>query len=239
LAAEFRILTHLLKGAGRYPDDTERLRRFYAPQAEHYDRFRDRLLHGRHEMISYLAPKPGDRLVELGAGTGRNLEFFDEPTLRQMGAVTLVDLGAPLLDIARRRAARWSNVQVVEADAALYRPAAPVDRVYFAYSLSMITDWRAAIDNAAAMLRPGGLIGAVDFYVSARQGGPGRKQHGWPTRFFWPHWFAHDGVRLGPEQLEYLLSRFEIVRLREHRGSVPYIPRLRVPYYIFTGRKPG
>ncbi len=49
-------------------------------------------------------------------------------------------------------------MRAVEADAATYRRDEPVDCVYFSYSLAMILDWRSAMDNALAMLRPGGIL---------------------------------------------------------------------------------
>ena len=37
------------------------------------------------------------------------------------------------------------------------------DRVIFSYVLSMIPDWRAALDTGAALIAPGGSLHAVDF----------------------------------------------------------------------------
>lgn len=236
IAADLRVLGRLLRGAARTGSDAERLTRFYAAQATDYDRFRERLLHGRADLIHHLAPAPGSRIVELGAGTGRNLEFLG-PRLGALASVTLVDLCPPLLAVARKRWAGHPSVRVVEADATHFLPETPVDCAYFAYALSMIGDWRGAIDNVHAMLRPGGLVGSVDFFVSDAARQPGRIRHGWPTRNFWPRWFAHDGVRLSPGPLDHLLSRFEVVHLEERRGGVPYMLGLTVPYYIFVGRK--
>ena len=56
-------------------------------------------------------------------------------------------------------------------------PEAPVDVVTFSYSLTMIPDWFAAIENALRMLRPGGQIGVVDFYVSRKY--PAQPLHLW------------------------------------------------------------
>ena len=108
----------------------------------------------------------------------------------------------PLLEQARRRAARWPGiVNVVEADAENYRPDHAVDCVYFSYSLSMTADWRKALCNAVRILRPGGTLGVVDFFVSEDSPPSGLARHGWLERQFWRHWFAHDGVRLDPRHL--------------------------------------
>jgi S-adenosylmethionine-diacylgycerolhomoserine-N-methlytransferase len=236
-----RVLLHLLRGQQREGSHAERLQQFYAPQAGHYDRFRERLLHGRRELIERLAPPPGATVVELGGGTGRNLEYFG-PRLLSLARMEVVDLCPALLAQARVRAARWPEVvSVVEADACTYRPqwagTTAVDCVYLSYALTMIPDWRGAIDNALSLLRPGGLLGIVDFYVSSADVPPGRARHGWIARQFWPRWFGHDGVRLNADHLPELLRRTEPLHLEERLAPVPYLPGVRAPYYLYVGRK--
>ena len=96
-ASDARILLHLLRGQPRRGGHAERLQAFYAPQANAYDDFRERLLQGRQALIEMLAPAPGERVVELGAGTGRNLLFFGD-RLAGLEQATLVDL-CPALPI--------------------------------------------------------------------------------------------------------------------------------------------
>ena len=105
-------------------------------------------------------------------------------------------------EVPRRKAA-MAKVRVVEADAVSYRPEAPADLVYLSYSLTMMQDWQGALNNALGMLRPGGRLGVVDFYVSDADPPPRLPDH-----------VLHEGV-----------------------GSVPYLPGLRVPYYLFVGRR--
>ena len=236
MIAEARVLWSLLRGQPRRGSHAERLQAFYAPQATRYDRFREHLLHGRQALIEALDVPPGSRVVELGGGTGRNLLYFGG-RLPGLAGVDLVDLCPAMLAEARRRTAAWPNVRVVEADATSWRPAAAVDAVYFAYSLTMMPAWRAAIDNAIGMLRPGGRLGVVDFYVSRADPAPGLQRHGTLTRHFWRHWFGHDGVVLDPAHLDYLRLRLPDHALHEARGGVPYLPFLRAPHYRFIGRK--
>jgi len=235
LVAEARVLLALARGAARDGSHAERLQRFYAPQAEAYDAFRERLLHGRRELVDLLPIATGGHLVELGAGTGRTLEFFGQ-RLAQLASVEAVDLCPALLDVARRRLARWPNARVIEADASRYRPSHLADVVYFSYALTMIPDWRAAIDNALGMLRPGGVLGGVDFHLP----GPDAQRHmqrAARVSRFWRTWFAHDGVQLSREHLLYLRARLATEVCLERAAPVPYLPGLRVPYYIFVGRK--
>lgn len=230
MLADARTLLQFARGTVSRGSHAERLQAFYGPQAAHYDAFRERLLHGREDLIRRLAPPPGATVIELGGGTGRNLEYFGH-RLRSFARIEVVDLCPALLEVARRRCARWPHVAVaVEADATTYRPPQPADCVYFSYALTMIPDWRAAADNALAMLRPGGLLGVVDFFAAPRGG---------LARGFWRRWFGHDGVNLDPRHLPYLIERTEPVCCEQRRAAVPYLPGLRAPYYVYVGRKPA
>lgn len=236
LLGDFAVLQRMLRGMPRSASHASALSEFYAPQAPHYDRFRERLLHGRAELIARLPLPERAHVIELGGGTGRNAEFFGE-RLARIETLEIVDVCAPLLAQARDRARRLPQLRVVEADATAYRPKQPVDCVYFSYALTMIPDWCAAIANALAMLKPGGVLGVVDFYVSAARP-QGTARHGLITRRFWPAWFRHDGVRVSAQHLPELCRRLPDHEVFEARAHVPYLPLGRVPYYIFIGRKP-
>ena len=231
---EFRVLRQLARGMPRRGSHGERLAGFYADQAGAYDRFRERLLAGRAERIARLAVPPGAHLVELGAGTGRNLDFF-APAVQENCRFSLVDLCGPLLAQARQRVAGRPNVRVIEADATAWQPEQPADVVLLSYALTMMPSWRGVIANARRMLAPHGRIAVVDFYVSAAAPAPGLSRHGAFTRLFWPRWFAHDGVQLGPERLAELRQQFPRHTLVEDAHPVPYLPGLRVPHYRFVG----
>lgn len=237
LIADSRILWQMLRGQSRSGTAAERLQAFYAPQASRYDAFRARLLHGRSDLIDRLVTPPGATVVELGGGTGSNIDRFGR-RMQALSRYTLVDLCPALLEQARTRAEVHRNVELVEGDVTRYRPAQPVDCVFFSYSLTMIDDWRAALLNAVSMLKPGGTLGVVDFYVSSARPRSGYMRHAGWERWLWRRWFAHDGVRLSPEHLEALADALpDHVRL-EKQGDLPYVPMVKVPYYIFIGRKP-
>lgn len=242
LLSDSMVLLHLLRGQrGKLGENghAERLQRFYAPQASRYDDFRDRLLHGREELVARLAPPPGSTVVELGGGTGRNIEFLGARML-SLERVEIVDVCPALLSQAGERCARWPEVaRAVQADAATYVPERPADCVFFSYSLTMMPDWRAALANALRMLRPGGLLGVVDFYVSGPAPATGHVRHHPLERWFWQKWFAHDGVHLSVEHLDALEQCTDPVHRGEHKGDIPWLPALKAPYYVFVGRKPA
>jgi S-adenosylmethionine-diacylgycerolhomoserine-N-methlytransferase len=155
--------------------------------------------------------------------------------------VYVVDLSESLLKVAADRfAARgWNNAVATAADATTFRPDEGLaDVVTFSYSLTMIPDWFAAIENALAMLKPGGHIGVVDFYVGRKYSAADTKQHRWLARTIWPPWFATDNVFPSPDHLPFLRHHFEQVELVEERNRMPYVPLLKTPYYRFIGRKP-
>jgi ubiquinone/menaquinone biosynthesis C-methylase UbiE len=238
LRSDFAVLRRMLHGMPRAKSHAAALTEFYGAQAHHYDRFRERLLCGRAELIARLTLPEQAHVVELGGGTGRNAEFFAGQRGR-VASLEIVDLCAPLLAVARERAQRMPQLRIVEADATTYQPAQPVDCVYFAYALTMMPDWRGAVRNAIGMLKVGGVLGVVDFHVSRARPDAGCERHAPWTRHFWPAWFRHDGVTLDAQHLPTLRTTMPEHRFSERRARVPYLPIGRVPYYIFVGRKPA
>jgi S-adenosylmethionine-diacylgycerolhomoserine-N-methlytransferase len=236
--ADLKILYHMALKPVRGESHAERLESFYAGQAAGYDDFRRRLLQGRESLIKQLPLDDQAVWVDMGGGTGANLEFVG-PRLDRLKHVYVVDLSASLLKVAEQRSREqgWTHVSACVADATTFCPPEPADVVTFSYSLTMIPDWFAAIDNALAMLRPGGRIAVVDFYVGRKYPPSDQVRHGWFTRNFWPVWFASDNVFPSSEHLPYLLRHTTRERLEEHRGRIPYLPFVRAPYYIYVGRK--
>jgi S-adenosylmethionine-diacylgycerolhomoserine-N-methlytransferase len=242
LFSEAKVLWSLLRGQPGGSDHAERLTAFYGPQAAHYDVFRERLLHGRGELLQglwqRLAKDQGSTLslLELGAGTGRNLSYLGE-SVTHFDRIDLVDLCEPLLDLARSKWQGHEQVHFHLGDATTFQAQTPVDAIYFSYALTMIPNWFQAIDNAIANLKPGGWLGVVDFYVSRRYPNPGAVRHSGFSRHFWPAWFAHDGVRPNQDLLPYLQQRLRPELVHELQAKVPYLPGLRVPYFLFVGQK--
>ncbi len=236
---DLRILYHLALRPVRGKDHAERMENFYSGQAAAYDDFRKRLLHGREALFQRIPFPEEGTWVDLGGGTGANLEFIADKVPRLERAY-VVDLATSLLQVANERFQKngWQHISAIEADATRWQPpTGPVDVVTFSYSLTMIPDWFAAIENALSMLKPGGIIGVVDFYVSRKHAAENMLRHGWFTRSFWPVWFASDNVFPSADHLPFLKSHFETLWCHESRSKVPYIPFIRTPFYQFVGCK--
>ncbi len=237
LATDLRVLWHLVAAPVRGATHRERLDAFYAGQAADYDAFRTRLLPGRCELYRALPTPERGTWVELGGGTASNLEYLGD-RLARLQSVHVVDLSASLLEIARQRCRRfrWTNVVLHEDDATTFDlPDGRADVVTLSFALTMIPDWFTAIDNAARLLKPGGVLGVVDFFVARKHADGLVQPQSWWTRSLWPTWFAADNVFLSPDHLPYLQRRFDCLELHQGRARLPYLPLARAPYYRFLG----
>jgi len=250
IRTEAQTFWHLMVSPVRGDTHQERLESFYAGQARGYDSFRRRLLHGRQTMIDAL-PKHEDPngndassnkqvWIDLGCGTAENIDRMGD-CANHFNQIHLVDLSRSLMEVAKRRVASTSLESKVHhhiADVCEFDIGhEAADLITFSYSLTMIPQWFRAIERAYQQLRPGGMIGVVDFFVSPKYASSPLPQHRWFTRTWWPTWFAMDNVYISPDHLPMLQSRFETVTLKTSLGKIPYLPLARVPYYVWVGRK--
>ncbi len=141
------------------------VQRFYRFHAYVYDSTRWMILHGRRRAAAALNLRPNSRVLEIGCGTGLNFRHVLEYLDPVEGRLTGVDFSAEMLARARKRVAAraWSQVELVQADAATLDLGRPFDAAFFAYSLTMIPDWRAALRRAHEHLMPGGTLVVLDF----------------------------------------------------------------------------
>lgn len=117
----------------------------------------------RRKAVSALSLKPGDTVLEVGAGTGRNLSYL-VGAVGPDGNVIAVDASAGMLAEARRLAARhaWSNVELIETDAARLELDQEVDAVLFSLSYSVLPEPAAALARAWERMRPEARLVVMD-----------------------------------------------------------------------------
>lgn len=176
------------------------LNQYYGVTRSIYDLTRRYYLFGRDRALQLLLAQPWRSLIEVGPGTGRNLEILHRyrPSAR-IGGVEAAD--AMLTHAARR--CPWASLVQGFAEDADYLDVlgeAP-QRILFSYTLSMIQDPGAALARARAALAPGGEIHVVDFADLAGLPAPLRSGlGGWLRRFHvepvGPQWLAGQGARL-------------------------------------------
>jgi S-adenosylmethionine-diacylgycerolhomoserine-N-methlytransferase len=143
--------------------------RMYRRQRHIYDATRRYYLLGRDGAIAALAPLPGETVLEIGCGTGRNLIAIARRFPN--AAVYGLDVSSAMLATARvaiRRAGLDDRVRLAQGDASDFDPQmlfgrAAFDRVLISYALSMIPPWREALAQAIDVVAEGGALEIVDF----------------------------------------------------------------------------
>ena len=120
---------------------------------------------GRVRAIQRMGIKAGDRVLEVGVGTGINAGLYPQEC-----TVTGIDLSDSMLEKARDRVARKGigNVRLLEMDAADLRFAdESFDIVYAPYLISVVPDPVAVVREMRRVCRTGGRIVVLNHFRSA------------------------------------------------------------------------
>jgi phosphatidylethanolamine/phosphatidyl-N-methylethanolamine N-methyltransferase len=140
--------------------------RVYENIAWGYDLVFGPTLHpGRVDAIKRMGIKPGDRVLEVGVGTGINADLYPPDC-----AVTGIDLSSSMLEKARDRVARKGvrNVRLLQMDAANLKFADDsFDIVYAPYVISVVPDPVAVTREMRRVCRPGGRIIILNHFRSS------------------------------------------------------------------------
>lgn len=185
-------------------DAFENMDQMYRLQRYFYDVTRKYYLLGRDRLLDEMDVKPGDRVLEAGCGTARNLIILAKrhPDAHFYG----LDASAAMLETAdgKVHASGVSNVILKTALAddfsaeETFGLSEKFDKIFFSYSISMIPPWRESTENALSNLRPGGELFIVDFYDQRDLPAPFRRFLKW--------WLSKFHVQFWPELMPYLES---------------------------------
>jgi cytochrome P450 family 135 len=118
----------------------------------------------RRRAVAALNVKAGDTVLEIGAGTGRNLPYLVD-AVGPTGAVIAVDASEGMLAEARKLIARhcWANVQLLRQDATQLQLDRPdVDAVLFSLSYSVLPEPGPALARAWKLLRLSSRLVVMD-----------------------------------------------------------------------------
>lgn len=197
-----------------------------------YDFTRKYYLFGRDKLIEELPVSDGDHICEVGCGTARNLVLLarKRPGLHLYG----IDASAEMLKTAQASvdgAGLGSKITLGAAlstdfSATTLGHSRPFDRLIYSYSLSMMDDWRQALEHGLSQLKPGGTIHVVDF--GSQDGLPGwfrKLLKGWLDQF---HVRFRPEVRLWFEEQQ-----------RKGRGEMTYRDVMRGYAYLLDFRLKG
>lgn len=114
----------------------------------------------RGRLREALAPSPGERILEVGPGTGYYTLEVAERVLPG-GSVDIFDLEQQMLDHTLRRARERDlrNIAATQGDArTLPYPDRSFDAAYLVAVLGEVPDQEAAVGELARVLRPGGRL---------------------------------------------------------------------------------
>lgn len=184
-----------------------------------------RIDHYRGEMVGALELRSGDTAVDLGCGTGLNLPLLRE-AVGPGGRVIGVDLTDAMLDVARSRVEEegWRNVELVQADLAEYRLPEGAGGVTSTLAITLVPEYDAVIEGAAAALRPAGRLAVLDF----------REPEDWPD---WLIRLAAWANRPYGVSLE-LANRHPWESVRRHLRETAYREYYFGALYLSVGERP-
>ena len=145
----------------------------YRHQRYFYDLTRKYYLLGRDKLISQMPVKPGENILEVGCGTGRNLIILAKkyPQTNFFG----LDASAEMLKTAQGNidAKNLKNIKFRTALADDFKfdntfdLTQKFDAIFFSYAVSIIPPWQESIENALENLKAGRTLYIVDFYDQA------------------------------------------------------------------------
>lgn len=190
-----------------------RMDRMYRYQRHIYDLTRKYYLLGRDQLLDDLFLRPGERVVEIGCGTGRNLIALARrhPDVHFYG----IDASAVMLETAAeniRRAGLEGRIELRQGLAedidaqAMFGLERRFDGIIISYALSMIRGWPLVLQRAIDQLAPSGVLAVVDF-------GDQAKLPGWSRRLL-RRWLSLFHVRPRAALPQYLH------RLASQRGGI-------------------
>jgi len=116
--------------------------------------------------VQALGLRPGGTVIDMACGTGLNFPLLQQ-AVGPGGRIVGVDLTDAMLARAHDRiqANGWSNVSLVQADAAGFDFPAGVDAILSTYALTQVPECAEVIAHGAAALSAGGRWAVLDLKV--------------------------------------------------------------------------
>lgn len=163
--------------------------RVYSDLARFYDFFFGRAFVDReHEVIESLNLRPGNRVLEVGVGTGIALDAYPP-----YAHIVAIDPSADMLERAKKRVAEysWGHIELRQGDALnLDYPDNSFDYVTSFHVLTVVPDPYRMLSEMVRVCKPGGRIALTTHFQSANPVvaalntivNPITRQLGWTTR---------------------------------------------------------
>jgi len=118
----------------------------------------------RRKAVEALGLRRGDTVVEIGCGTGINFPLL-HGAVGPEGRIIGVDLTDAMLEQANRRVktSGWTNIELVQSDAAAFTFPEQVDGVISSFALTLVPEFERVIRNGCGALAPGKRWVILDF----------------------------------------------------------------------------
>ncbi len=132
----------------------------------------------RRKVIEEMRIQKGDTILNLPVGTGQNFEYFQR-YLVGLGQVIGIDLSEGMLNRAKSKIQKknWKNIKLFKGDATDIDPywvsehlegISKFDSIVCDLGLSGFPESEKVIDNMISILKPGGRLVIMDWYIESR-----------------------------------------------------------------------
>jgi demethylmenaquinone methyltransferase/2-methoxy-6-polyprenyl-1,4-benzoquinol methylase len=120
----------------------------------------------RRRAVQALGLRAGDSVIDIACGTGDNFPLIEE-AIGPDGRIVGVDMTDAMLACAQDRIAKsgWSNISLVQADAAEFDFPAEVNGILSTYALTQVPQCAQVIAHGAAALHRGGRWVVLDLKI--------------------------------------------------------------------------
>lgn len=203
----------------KYSAHRARIQNYYRFHSKIYDATRWSFLFGRRRLLSELPDlRPRPRILEIGCGTGKNIEFLEY--LYPDATIIGMDISKEMLEKAGQKSGKSEQVSLVHRRYGHEETEEkPFDLILLSYSLTMIGDSTEKIlQQVHEDLNPDGYVGVVDFHS---------------TPFHWFRWWmSKNHVEIDGTMLPLLMKYFTEDKASVHRAYLGFWK-----YFLFVGKR--
>lgn len=193
--------------------EIESIKKIYAAYSNVYDALFKRFFYPRiKHAIKYMDIKPGDRILDVGVGTGLSLSEYPKKC-----KVVGIDLSHEMLKKAKEKIAknRLGNIRVVGMDAMnVGFEDDSFDKVFISHVVSVVPDPYRVMSEVKRVCRKGGQVVIVNHFKSKNKMietvekviNPVCKRIGWRSDLCLNEFITRSGLRVNKK---YMLKKFD------------------------------